>query len=1419
MSSPVPDDERQTSSLLDRMEHEEKQHIKAMIANGEMTDDDESLGADDVFVSEEDVDTGSSMFTDDAGSSMYTDYTTSDGGSSFDGSRENVEEVDSYNGEDEDGRETPVEFNLQADEEEAAERAAAFSPLQGSFTSGGDNFTGPFAQDPPLRGSLRQSRWRLSGAHSAPGSRSSIGSDTGSQRQQRRVTISVPNDDYSPTKATSPPLLRSHSQADRRMTRHMSKRRSSVRLLPEALGAAKGDGHQKSSFVGKITSKMSFGKKTKTAQPSGRLNTATSRLQLGSSDLDNVAAAAAVVAASEPTSSRRQYTVDDSALAYLNILNHTNSEDPHESFTLEPVNKFGFPPGGGTTSAEQRGPYDFVLVSVKKVHFDEDFPYYTVLRADTNTEQRCDAGWMEPIDSPAGLEAALAASKQTMQAVTDEPEDDEIGMCARVWFCLSDVLSWPVRYTKSAIVPFYRSTRYAAKKQVTHVLYGDSPYACRVRMTGVNLLVLCSIIFVFIEAFSLAFLPASLDFAASVVGCVVWVILVLELAFEWLVRPKGYLELIRSEKAYSPSTARHINAFHLVWEGIALALFIPELICLMSNSSCSDNLRFTGLSAALDAVHGESGTTAARGRFFLGITVLRMFGLVRHWKNMWLNNMFSNEGRKANLFMPDYLPDRAGALRQTLMSRTKKPKTEDLDASVKDFAKPSPTNEEDQDLKEAAKVGTALMVVNSHRALLLLTAIVAVFPIIIATYQTNPVASESIDLLYQNNIQVPGNSTEECAYLQTAIRAWLASTPILQTDYFYKENVPLLWAQVLPVRCSFQRDDGVITQCPTNDFSEYHDDTCDVWSRGPENATDATPEYFAELLDIRLGGITVFEETNDSSASEAFSATMIVNQNNSIRFVHFALFLLMGSILALCIFGLAVLRSDADRLVLDPLQRMLKIVVRYAETPLSQTPSQSLKKTGSNHRDGGVEDEELDQLGNYETEQLINAIAKITDLLRKCWGVAGAGIISSNLARTQDGKTVVFNPTVPGKRVYALFGFVTIDGFSSQLRALNKDVMILINDVAKVVHDEVYRWALGDSGQCNKNLGAAFLMVFRIGDTVEVHEKKAMATDVVFSSKHKKSAQKRRGKTIRGLGQRRRSLRALHGEPPDTLQLASLPGIRAFSDRALLGMLKSFAGVSRDKSLQNWKKDLRLGYGVGAFAVNILIGMDAGWAVEGAVGSPFKIDATYLSPHVNMASRMMSASKQYGVNILLSQAVEELLSGPARKKLRHLDTVYVKGSSVAQRVFAFDARSKGADFFLFERTPEQADLDAELYVPAIWDSDQDIRAMRQHVTEDFEKKYKEGKDQYLRGDWKSAIETLKAADDIMILTVLEEGYIDYNPDEIDGRFFDRSSDDEEVIRVRQDLGDGACRCLIAYMERRGGVPPKDWNGVRPLTSK
>lgn len=730
--------------------------------------------------------------------------------------------------------------------------------------------------------------------------------------------------------------------------------------------------------------------------------------------------------------------------------------------------------------------------------------------------------------------------------------------------------------------------------------------------------------------------------------------------------------------------------------------------------------------------------------------------------------------------------------------------------------------EDDQRLKNAATIGTALMVVNSQRALILMVATVIVIPMLGAMNQQNRIAPRFANLLEANNIVALGGSTD-CDYLENAIESWLSMAIIPQPPAEVPNVEPtfVLWAQVLPVRCPFQNATGVITSCGGKlaNFRRTYPTTCDIWeNKAPPTPDMASGDYFAAALNLRPGGI-IREFGAPGGRFEAlsdFNATIYYNQNPTISLANMGLFYLMLTTLILGLYFLQALRGDAIRLVLDPLQRMLKIVLRYAENPLSPDVD------SSRYDDDNPNDVEGEEIGNFETEQLINAISKIADLLRKCWGVAGAGIISSNLARTKDGKTVVFNPTVPGKRVYALFGFVAINGFGELLRSLDRDVMILINDVAKVVHDEVYRWALGEHGQCNKNLGPAFLMVWRIGDFSEVHKKKQVATAKLFQDKEKKktrSTMRRRQRTLSQVPNAGRRQRGSSDSSVREIQLESLPGIQAFTDRALLGMLKSFAGIHRDKSLNIWKNDFRLSAGVSAYNADIMYGMDAGWAVEGAVGSEYKIDATYLSPHVNMASRMMSATKQYGVTILVSKAVQKLLSKNCRKKLRHIDTVYVKGSHVKQDIFTYDARFEGVDFFLLERTPEQADMESEAYSPSIWDQDQDLRAMRQHVSDGFMETYHLAIKQYLDGNWQEAYKNFHKADSDMINRVLEDGYLEIDTDDLDDRIFDLKDQSEDIVRVRQQLGDGACRALMNFIDRRNRTAPADWDAVRQLYSK
>ena len=53
------------------------------------------------------------------------------------------------------------------------------------------------------------------------------------------------------------------------------------------------------------------------------------------------------------------------------------------------------------------------------------------------------------------------------------------------------------------------------------------------------------------------------------------------------------------------------------------------------------------------------------------------------------------------------------------------------------------------------------------------------------------------------------------------------------------------------------------------------------------------------------------------------------------------------------------------------------------------------------------------------------------------------------------------------------------------------------------------------------------------------------------------------------------------------------------------------------------------------FKVRLGVGLHVGWAIEGAIGSTHKIDATYLSPHVQLSEFLETKTKLYKVNFFL----------------------------------------------------------------------------------------------------------------------------------------------------------------------------------------
>jgi class 3 adenylate cyclase len=78
---------------------------------------------------------------------------------------------------------------------------------------------------------------------------------------------------------------------------------------------------------------------------------------------------------------------------------------------------------------------------------------------------------------------------------------------------------------------------------------------------------------------------------------------------------------------------------------------------------------------------------------------------------------------------------------------------------------------------------------------------------------------------------------------------------------------------------------------------------------------------------------------------------------------------------------------------------------------------------------------------------------------------------------------------------------------------------------------------------------------------------------------------------------------------------------------ALVSFIKIQAAINKSRKLLKYKEHPKLNARMPNYSVKMGFGLHCGWAIEGAIGSFYKIDASYLSPNVNMASRLEAATK------------------------------------------------------------------------------------------------------------------------------------------------------------------------------------------------
>lgn len=105
-----------------------------------------------------------------------------------------------------------------------------------------------------------------------------------------------------------------------------------------------------------------------------------------------------------------------------------------------------------------------------------------------------------------------------------------------------------------------------------------------------------------------------------------------------------------------------------------------------------------------------------------------------------------------------------------------------------------------------------------------------------------------------------------------------------------------------------------------------------------------------------------------------------------------------------------------------------------------------------------------------ETLILEQTLTKIGGLLAIGFGEAGSEIIEKNM---NDGAEI--NPMLPGQKVICIFGFIMIKNFEEATDVLQEGIMMYVNEIGSIVHGIIYKY----SGAANKNIGEAFLMVWK----------------------------------------------------------------------------------------------------------------------------------------------------------------------------------------------------------------------------------------------------------------------------------------------------------------------------------------------------
>ena len=426
-------------------------------------------------------------------------------------------------------------------------------------------------------------------------------------------------------------------------------------------------------------------------------------------------------------------------------------------------------------------------------------------------------------------------------------------------------------------------------------------------------------------------------------------------------------------------------------------------------------------------------------------------------------------------------------------------------------------------------------------------------------------------------------------------------------------------------------------------------------------------------------------------------------------------------------FGILSISKDLSEMVFDPTDEMLERVKIYTDNPLEAIKEEEKKivsKLINKRKNVQVLDEEKKNI-LLETELLEKTISKLGTLLAVFLGNAGAEIISQNMKEDSSGDV---NPMIPGKKVCAIYGLCDIRNFTAITEILQEKVMVFVNDIAEIVHHTAFEYG----GNANKNIGDAFLMVWTIDNKF------------TYTSK-------------------------INNE----LKVYNCDQVNQICDMALISILKIFVAMEKSKEIKKIKNLEKIHDKFGKNAIKIGFGVNLGWSIEGAIGSNFKLDASYLSPTINMAFVSEEKTKEYGVDVVMTDKFVENLSEEAQKTVRILDIDNTGGEPVGYYTLDFDTENLSEDEMdenendeesknksisemkrfkrfkkMFQKTINYENATSIPVKKHFWkefEGEKDWEKLRMDFNDEFYKYYNSGFDEFKFGDWSEAKQLLTRA--------------------------------------------------------------------------